>query len=134
MQCTEESLQALEDVDGAATAAEHKATSNFLEACLLLRLVRGRSTLSDGLGALAALAEDRAAALEVKGYESSIKASPLDCKFGSGAILGKCGKCAQAITECASAPNKTKNVTCIKEIGSFAGDCGGCAVNIPEYL
>merc|ERR1712130_393768 len=69
-----------------------------------------------------------------KGYESSIKASPLDCKFGSGDILGKCGKCAQAITECASAPNKTKNVTCIKEIGSFAGDCGGCSVNILECL
>ena len=86
------------------------------------------------LFALAIAAAGFAAALEVKGYESSIKASPLDCKFGSGDILKKCGKCAQAITECASAPNKTKNVTCIKEIGSFAGDCGGCSVNILECL
>ena len=95
---------------------------------------KGTKMYFKNLFALAIAAAGFAAALEVKGYESSIKASPLDCKFGSGAILGKCGKCAQAITECASAPNKTKNVTCIKEIGSFAGDCGGCAVNIPEYL
>ena len=84
MQCTEESLQALEDVDGAATAAEHKATSNFLEACLLLRLVRGRSTLSDGLGALAALAEDRAAAklaVERVGLDARLVALDLE---GSG--------------------------------------------------
>ena len=95
---------------------------------------KGTKMYFKNLFALAIAAAGFASALEVKGYESSIKASPLDCKFGSGDILGKCGKCAQAITECASAPNKTKNVTCIKEIGSFAGDCGGCAVNIPEYL
>ena len=88
MQCTEESLQALEDVDGAATAAEHKATSNFLEACLLLRLVRGRSTLSDGLGALAALAEDRAAAklaVERVGLDARLVALDLE---GSGEASG----------------------------------------------
>ena len=86
MQCTEESLQALEDVDGAATAAEHKATSNFLEACL--RLVRGRSTLSDGLGALAALAEDRAAAklaVERVGLDARLVALDLE---GSGEASG----------------------------------------------
>ena len=54
-------LQTLEDVNSAATAVTSKA-ANLLDAGHVLRLVRGRSTLSDGLGALAALAEDRAAA------------------------------------------------------------------------
>ena len=86
------------------------------------------------LFALAIAAAGIAAALEVKGYESSIKANTVKCTIGSVDIIKKCGKCAKAINECHEASNKTKNVTCIKEIGSFAGDCGGCAVNIPEYL
>jgi len=95
---------------------------------------KGTKMYFKNLFALAIAAAGFAAALNVKGYESSIKASPLDCKFGSGSILGKCGKCAQAITECASSsPNKTKEI-CIKEIGGFAEDCGGCSVNILECL
>ena len=86
------------------------------------------------LFALAIAAAGFAAALEVKGYESSIKANPLDCKFGSGTILEKCGKCAKSITECAtSSPDKTKEV-CVNDINSFAEDCGGCAVDILECL
>ena len=86
------------------------------------------------LFALAIAAAGIAAALEVKGYESSIKANPVKCTIGSVDIIKKCGKCAKAINECHEASNKTKNETCFKEMGSFAGDCGGCAVNIPEYL
>ena len=71
--------------------------------------------------------------VSVKGYTADAKGS-LDCKFGSGDILKKCGTCAQSITECATAPNKTRTEVCVKDITSFAGDCGGCAVNIPEYL
>ena len=86
------------------------------------------------LFALAIAAAGIAAALEVKGYESSIKANPVKCTIGSVDIIKKCGKCAKAINECHEASNKTKNETCVKQIGSFAGDCGGCAVNILECL
>ena len=86
------------------------------------------------LFALAIAAAGIAAALEVKGYESSIKANPVKYTIGSVDIIKKCGKCAKAINECHEASNKTKNETCVKQIGHFAADCGGCAVNIPEYL
>ena len=87
------------------------------------------------LFALAIAAAGIAAALEVKGYESSIKANPVKCTIGSVDIIKKCGKCAQAITEWASAPNKSKKETCLKEIaGGFVLGCGGCAVNILECL
>jgi len=71
--------------------------------------------------------------VSVKGYTADAKGA-LDCKFGSGDILKKCGTCAQSITECATSnPNKTEKV-CVSEIASFAGDCGGCAVDILECL
>ena len=71
--------------------------------------------------------------VSVKGYTSDPKGD-LDCKFGSGDILAKCGTCAQSITECATSnPNNTAAV-CVKHIASFAKDCGGCSVNILECL
>lgn len=71
--------------------------------------------------------------VSVKGYTAESKGA-LDCKFGGGDILKKCGTCAKSITECAASnPNKTEEI-CVSEIGSFAGDCGGCAVNILECL
>ena len=71
--------------------------------------------------------------VSVKGYTADSKLD-LDCKFGSGDILARCGTCAQSITECASSnPNNTAAV-CVKHIASFAKDCGGCAVNILECL
>ena len=71
--------------------------------------------------------------VSVKGYTADSKGA-LDCKFGSGNILKKCGTCAKSITECATSnPNKTKQV-CVSDIASFAGDCGGCAVDILECL
>jgi len=71
--------------------------------------------------------------VSVKGYTSDPKGD-LDCKFGSGDILKKCGTCAKSITECATSnPNKTEQV-CVSDIASFAGDCGGCAVDILECL
>ena len=71
--------------------------------------------------------------VSVKGYTADSKLD-IDCKFGSGDILKKCGTCAKSITECATSnPNKTEQV-CVSDIASFAGDCGGCAVNILECL
>ena len=71
--------------------------------------------------------------VSVKGYTSDSKGD-LDCKFGSGEIMKKCGACAKSITECATSnPNKTEQV-CVSDIASFAGDCGGCAVDILECL
>lgn len=71
--------------------------------------------------------------VSVKGYTADSKGA-LDCKFGSGDILKKCGTCAKSITECASSnPNKTEQV-CVSDIASFAADCGGCAVDILECL
>ena len=64
--------------------------------------------------------------VSVKGYTADSKGA-LDCKFGSGDILKKCGTCAT------SNPNKTEQV-CVSDIASFAGDCGGCAVDILECL
>jgi len=62
--------------------------------------------------------------VSVKGYTADSKGA-LDCKFGT---------CAKSITECATSnPNKTEQV-CVSDIASFAGDCGGCAVDILECL
>ena len=80
-------LQTLEDVNSAATAVTSKA-ANLLDAGHVLRLVRGRSTLGDGLGALAALAEDRAAAklaVERVGLDARLVALDLE---GSGEASG----------------------------------------------
>ena len=88
------------------------------------------------LAAAAAAAASLVAAsdrVSVKGYTADSKGA-LDCKFGSGDILKKCGTCAKSITECAASnPNKTAQI-CISDIASFAGDCGGCAVDILECL
>jgi len=82
--------------------------------------------------ATAVAASDR---VSVKGYTANNnKDIDFSCKFGSGDILKACGKCAQSITECATASNKTKTSVCTKDIASFAGDCGGCAVDILECL
>ncbi|WFD23908.1 hypothetical protein MEQU1_002602 [Malassezia equina] len=72
--------------------------------------------------------------VSVKGYTANNKDVDFSCKFGSGDILKACGKCAQSIAECATAPNKTRTEICVKDISSFAGDCGGCAVDILECL
>jgi len=85
------------------------------------------------LFALAIAAGGIAAALEVKGYESDDK-SLVGCTIGGIGILGKCGKCASSIYECASASDEKKKDICLKDIGSFAGDCGGCAVNILDCV
>lgn len=81
--------------------------------------------------ATAVAASDR---VSVKGYTADVKDVDFSCKFGSGDILKACGKCAQSITECATASNKTRTSVCVKDISSFAGDCGGCAVDILECL
>ncbi|KAL4399115.1 hypothetical protein ACI68E_004515 [Malassezia pachydermatis] len=86
------------------------------------------------VAALAAVvvADDR---VSVKGYTANVKASDMSCKFGSGDILKACGNCAKSIAECATAPNASAATTvCIKDISSFANDCGGCAVDILECL
>ena len=80
-------LKALEDVNSAATAVTSKA-ANLLDAGHVLRLVRGRSTLGDGLGALAALLEDVAAAklaVERAGLDARLVALDLE---GSGEASG----------------------------------------------
>ena len=80
-------LQTLEDVNSAATAVTSKA-ANLLDAGHVLRLVRGRSTLGDGLGALAALLEDVAAAklaVERAGLDARLVALDLE---GSGEASG----------------------------------------------
>ena len=70
------------------------------------------------------VASDR---VSVKGYTADSKGA-LDCKFGSGDILKKCGTCAKSITECASSnPNKTKQVS-VSDFAWLSRDCGGCAV------
>ena len=71
--------------------------------------------------------------VSVKGYTADSKGA-LDCKFGSGDILKKCGTCAMSITECATSPPHQTEQVCVSDIASFAGDCGGCAVNILECL
>lgn len=86
------------------------------------------------IAALAAVvvADER---VSVKGYTANNKDSALSCKFGSGDILKACGKCAESITECATAPNASAATSiCVKDIASFASDCGGCAVDILECL
>ena len=71
--------------------------------------------------------------VSVKGYTADSKGA-LDCKFGSGDILKKCGTCAKSITECAVAGPVQKKQICVEDISSFAEDCGSCAVDILECL
>ena len=71
--------------------------------------------------------------VSVKGYTSDSKGD-LDCKFGSGEIMKKCGACAKSITECAVAGPVQKKQICVGDISSFAEDCGSCAVDILECL
>ena len=96
----------------------------------LITMFKSFLVLAAAAAASLVAASDR---VSVKGYTADAKGS-LDCKFGSGDILKKCGTCAQSITECATSnPNKTEEI-CVSEIASFAGDCGGCAVDILECL
>ena len=96
----------------------------------LITMFKSFLVLAAAAAASLVAASDR---VSVKGYTADAKGS-LDCKFGSGEIPKKCGPLAQPITECATSnPNKTEEI-CISEIASFAGDCGGCAVNILECL
>ena len=70
--------------------------------------------------------------VSVKGYTADSKGA-LDCKFGSGDILKKCGTCAKSITECATSnPNKTKQVvatsprslvTAVAALSTFSNAC-----------
>jgi hypothetical protein len=71
--------------------------------------------------------------VSVKGYTADSKGD-LDCKFGSGDILKKCGACAKSITECATSGPVQKKQVCVDDISSFAEDCGNCAVDILECL
>ncbi|WFD20566.1 hypothetical protein MCAP1_002815 [Malassezia caprae] len=81
--------------------------------------------------ATAVAASDR---VSVKGYTANIKDVDFSCKFGSGDILKACGKCAETIAGCATASPLNKTAICVKDIASFAGDCGGCAVDLLECL
>ena len=82
---------------------------------------------------LAAIAAAPAFAFEAKGFNSTVsRASPLDCKFGSGKILGACADCAKTIVDCVH--DGKNNNTCVKEIKGFAAGCGGCAVDLLECL
>ncbi|WFD27784.1 hypothetical protein MNAN1_002789 [Malassezia nana] len=72
--------------------------------------------------------------VSVKGYTANNKDADFSCKFGSGDILKACGKCAKSIAECATANPFNKTAICVEDIASFAGDCGGCAVDILECL
>lgn len=71
--------------------------------------------------------------VSVKGYTADVK-SENDCTFGSGESLGRCGICAQRITECAASNPNNITAVCIEHIGSFAKDCGGCGVNVLQCL
>lgn len=106
-----------------------EVTGKGLRTSIFIVMFKSFLVLTAAAASLVA-ASDR---VSVKGYTADAKGS-LDCKFGSGDILKKCGTCAQSITECATSnPNKTEEI-CVSEIGSFAGDCGGCAVDILECL
>ena len=82
---------------------------------------------------LAAIAAAPAFAFEAKGLNSTVsRADPLECKFGSGKILGACGDCATNIYNCVQ--NATGGGHCGDQIKKFFTECGGCAVDILECL
>ena len=73
----------------------------------------------------AMLAASVSAAPQVKARDSG------NCTLGSQDTLQHCGKCAGAIADCAV---NAETSFCIKDIGSFAGDCGPCAEKILACL